>query len=53
MSAFERMTDAMFERRRGRYGVIGKASVLKSNGIIKDVAVGESAYIKGTNKLKI
>jgi len=52
MSAFERMTDAMFERRRGRYGVIGKASVLKSNRIIKDVAVGESAYIKGTNKLK-
>jgi len=52
MNAFDHMTDAMFERRRGRYGVIGRASVLKSNRIIKDVAIGESAYIKGTNKLK-
>ncbi|MCE5257296.1 MAG: DUF4954 family protein [Spirochaetaceae bacterium] len=52
MAAFDTMTDSMFERRRGRYGTIAKSSVLKSNRIIKDVAIGESAYIKGTNKLK-
>jgi NDP-sugar pyrophosphorylase family protein len=52
MSRFEAMTDASFDSRRGKYGTIGSASVLKSNGVIKDVAVGESAYIKGANKLK-
>jgi NDP-sugar pyrophosphorylase family protein len=52
MAAFRRMTEAMFDPRRGRYGVIGSHSVLKSNGIIKDVAIGECAYIRGTNKLK-
>ncbi|HET7838224.1 MAG TPA: DUF4954 family protein, partial [Rectinemataceae bacterium] len=52
MAAFRAMTDSMFDRRRGRYGTIGRFSVLKSNGVIKDVAIGESAYIKGSNKLK-
>ena len=52
MKEFGRMTDAMFDARRGRYGTIGNCSVLKSNGVIKDVAIGESAYIKGANKLK-
>ncbi|MGB4572581.1 MAG: DUF4954 family protein [Rectinemataceae bacterium] len=52
MAAFRNMTESMFDRRRGRYGSIGKASVLKSNRVIKDVAIGESAYIKGSNKLK-
>ncbi|MCX7027337.1 MAG: DUF4954 family protein [Spirochaetes bacterium] len=52
MSRFEEMTDASFDSRRGKYGTIGDGSVLKSNGVIKDVAIGESAYIKGSNKLK-
>jgi len=52
MREFSRMTDAMFDNRRGRYGTIGAGSVIKSNGVIKDVAIGESAYIKGSNKLK-
>ncbi|HWP67951.1 MAG TPA: DUF4954 family protein, partial [Rectinemataceae bacterium] len=52
MREFRRMTDAMFDNRRGRYGTIGLGSVLKSNGVIKDVAIGNSAYIKGSNKLK-
>lgn len=52
MTAFRTMTDAMFDGRRGHYGTIGKASVLKSNRVIKDVAIGASAYIKGANKLK-
>jgi hypothetical protein len=37
---------------RGRYGTIGRGSVIKSCAIIKDAAVGECAYIKGANKLK-
>ncbi len=52
LEAFKAMTDAMFDHRRGRYGSIGSGSVLKSNRIIKDVAIGESAYVKGANKLK-
>lgn len=49
---FAAMTEAVFGKRRGSYGLIGNGSVLKSNGVVKDVAVGESAYIKGANKLK-
>ncbi|HEY9055196.1 MAG TPA: DUF4954 family protein [Rectinemataceae bacterium] len=52
MARFKSMTDSAFDSRRGKYGTIGPASVLKSNGVIKDVAIGESAYIKGANKLK-
>jgi hypothetical protein len=52
LGAFRDMTDAMYDRRRGRYGTIGRGSVLKSNRIVKDVAVGEAAYVKGANKLK-
>ncbi|AEF80917.1 DUF4954 family protein [Leadbettera azotonutricia] len=37
---------------RGNYGVIGSGSVIKSTRIIKDMQVGEFAYIKGANKLK-
>ena len=37
---------------RGSYGVVGSNSVIKSCSIIKDVTVGEAAYIKGANKLK-
>jgi len=37
---------------RGSYGIIGSNSVIKSCSIIKDTMIGESAYIKGANKLK-
>jgi NDP-sugar pyrophosphorylase family protein len=50
--AFKAMTERMFDKRRGRYGSIGDNSILKSNRIIKDVAIGPCAYIKGANKLK-
>ena len=52
LAAFKAMTDTTYDHRRGRYGSIGAGSVLKSNRIIKDVDIGESAYIKGANKLK-
>ena len=37
---------------RGAYGVIGADTVIKSCHIIKDMAAGNCAYIKGANKLK-
>ena len=37
---------------RGAYGKIGSNSVIKSCETIKDVNIGEFAYIKGANKLK-
>ena len=37
---------------RGAYGVVGSHSVIKSCRMIKDVYIGEHAYIKGANKLK-
>lgn len=52
MEQFIRMTDASVSHKRGKYGIIGHGSVLKSNRVIKDVMIGESAYIKGSNKLK-
>jgi NDP-sugar pyrophosphorylase family protein len=52
LAAFRRMTESMFDLRRGRYGAIGHHSVLKSNCIIKDTTIGPCAYIKGANKLK-
>ncbi|MFQ3546727.1 MAG: DUF4954 family protein [Termitinemataceae bacterium] len=47
-----RITQAQYGSERGRYGVIGSSTVIKGCGIIKDVAIGECAYIKGANKLK-
>ncbi len=52
MERFKEMTEAAFEHRRGEYGIIGSGCVLKSNHIVKDVRIGECAYIKGANKLK-
>lgn len=52
MEQFIRMTDASVSKKRGKYGVIGHGAVLKSNRVIKDVMIGESSYIKGSNKLK-
>jgi NDP-sugar pyrophosphorylase family protein len=52
MKQFESMTEAIFTKKRGTYGSIGDGSVLKSNGVIKDVVLGESSYVKGANKLK-
>jgi NDP-sugar pyrophosphorylase family protein len=52
MGAFRTMTENLFEHRFGSYGMIGRSCVLKSNRIMKDVLIGDSAYIKGTNKLK-
>ena len=46
------LTEAKFDKQRGYYGKIGNNCVIKNTAIIKDVWVGDEAYIKGANKLK-
>jgi hypothetical protein len=48
----KQFTEEKFDRRRGRYGKIGKRTVIKNCKIIKDVLIGTDAYLKGANKLK-
>ncbi len=48
----KQFTEEKFDRRRGRYGLIGKRTVIKNCKIIKDVLIGTDAYLKGANKLK-
>jgi hypothetical protein len=50
--ALKDITQKSCESRRGVYGAVGSGSVIKSCRIIKDITVGEGAYIKGANKLK-
>ena len=52
MEKFDEFTKASMCKRRGCYGIIESNCVIKSCRIIKDVNVGECAYIKGANKLK-
>ena len=46
------ITQKQFDSRRGFYGTVGDACVIKNCQIIKDVKIGPSCYIKGANKLK-
>jgi NDP-sugar pyrophosphorylase family protein len=46
------ITQRQFDARRGFYGTVGDASVVKNTSIVKDVKIGACAYIKGANKLK-
>ncbi len=46
------ITQDQFDPRRGFYGTVGDACVIKNCGIIKDVKVGACCYIKGANKIK-
>ncbi len=48
----EEITQNQFDPRRGFFGRIGTATVIKNSRILKDVKIGEHAYIKGANKLK-
>ncbi|MCL2193022.1 MAG: DUF4954 family protein [Treponema sp.] len=47
-----KITQKRYGGHRGSYGTVGDRSVIKSCTIIKDVAIGSHAYIKGANKLK-
>ena len=50
--ALKNITQKEYGGYRGSYGTVGANSTIKSCHIIKDVSVGEWAYIKGANKLK-
>lgn len=45
-------TEKKFTTTRGYYGKIGSRTIVKNTASIKDVWIGEDAYIKGANKLK-
>jgi NDP-sugar pyrophosphorylase family protein len=52
MCAFKRITQNSVDARRGYYGEIGHGVIIKHSKTLKDVRVGDCAYIKGANKLK-
>lgn len=52
MDKFTELTEKMFDKKRGHYGYIGQRNIIKNCKIIKDVKIGDDAYVKGANKLK-
>lgn len=52
MNKFREFTEKKFDKQRGYYGKVGDRCVIKNTSIIKDVWIGDDAYIKGANKLK-
>jgi len=52
LEKFKEFTEAKFNKKRGYYGKIGDRTVIKNSGILKDVWIGDDAYIKGANKIK-
>jgi len=49
---FIELTDNQFDTNLGYYGKVGDRTVIKNCKIIKDVLIGEDAYLKGANKIK-
>ncbi|RYY71750.1 MAG: DUF4954 family protein [Chitinophagaceae bacterium] len=52
LEKFKSFTQKTLDNKRGYYGKIGLRTVIKNCGILKDVLIGEDAYIKGANKIK-
>lgn len=52
LNKFKQFTEKQFPAQRGYYGKVGHRTVIKNTAIIKDVWIGQDAYIKGANKLK-
>lgn len=52
LEKLKQLTEKKFNTLRGYYGKIGSRTIIKNSASIKDVWVGEDAYIKGANKLK-
>ena len=46
------ITEKSFSKKPGYYSEIGNQVVIKNSNMIKDVLIGDHAYIKGVNKLK-
>ena len=49
---FIELTENQFDNKLGYYGKVGDRTVIKNCKIIKDVWIGEDAYLKGANKIK-
>ena len=52
LQRLQQITEAQFDSRRGFFGTVGDAAVVKNSQILKDVKIGSCCYIKGANKLK-
>ncbi len=52
MDQFKKFTQKELDDKRGYYGKVGKRTVIKNCGILKDVWIGSDAYLKGANKIK-
>ncbi|MEX0636691.1 MAG: DUF4954 family protein, partial [Ferruginibacter sp.] len=52
LEKFKSFTEKKIDNKRGYYGKIGKRTVIKNCGILKDVTIGSDAYVKGANKIK-
>jgi len=52
LNKFKDLTEKQFTKVRGFYGKVGSRTIVKNSASIKDVWIGEDAYIKGANKLK-
>lgn len=52
LKRFVELTEYGFSKELDTYGIVGNESVIKNTTLLKDVKVGECAYIKGAFKLK-
>ncbi|MFY7964284.1 MAG: DUF4954 family protein [Chitinophagaceae bacterium] len=52
LEKLKEITEKQFTTVRGYYGKVGSRTIIKNSASIKDVWIGEDAYIKGANKLK-
>lgn len=52
LAAFVKMTERDFAVKSATFGYVGNSVVIKNSSLIKDVKIGDCAYIKGAFKLK-
>ncbi len=52
MKQFALFTANRVDHHRGYYGTVGERCIIKNSKILKDVKIGNDAYIKGAHKLK-
>lgn len=52
MDKFTEFTETKCDNKRGHYGKIGSQTIIKNTILVKDVNIGEAAYVNGANKLK-
>ena len=52
LATFVKMTERDFSLKTATFGYVGNSVVIKNSSLIKDVKIGDCAYIKGAFKLK-